>query len=297
MNYSYMKVFYTVAKHQNISKASKELDVSQPAVSRIISNLEEEYHTRLFLRTKFGVTLTREGLNLYDTIKGPYAELEKLENSIEGVINLKEVVVHIGATATALYCFLFKFLEVLKREFPLVTFRLYTDSSSNLLEMVNKGIIDFAFVTTPFNVDDDIEIDNFFKLNTIVIAPSSYKDEINGKVSLKSLTKYPFVLLNKEMQFRQHVNDFLNKYNIRLKPTYEVDSSSTLLPMVENNYGLTFIPDVMAEPSIKEGRCFKVDTIEDIPIRYVSFAIRKDASYSSIIYDIKTVILNNAIKE
>ena len=99
------------------------------------------------------------------------------------------------------------------------------------------------------------------------------------------------------MQFRQHVNDFLNKYNIRLKPTYEVDSSSTLLPMVENNYGLTFIPDVMAEPSIKEGRCFKVDTIEDIPIRYVSFAIRKDASYSSIIYDIKTVILNNAIKE
>lgn len=296
MNYSYMKVFYTVAKLLNISKASQELDVSQPAVSRIIANLEKEYHTRLFLRSKYGVTLTREGLNLYDTIKGPFAELEKLDNSIEGVINLKESVVHIGATATALYCFLFTFLEVLKREFPLVSFRLYTDSSSNLLDMVNRGTIDFAFVTTPFDVDDDIEIDNFYKLNTILIAPISYKNIINGKVSMKSLVKYPFVLLNRDMQFRQHVDDFLSKNNIRLKPTYEVDSSSTLLPMVENNYGLTFIPDVMAERSIREGKCFKVDLLEDIPNRYVSFAIRKDASYSNIIYDIKEAILKRVMK-
>ena len=297
MNYSYMKVFYTVAKHQNISKASEELDVSQPAVSRIISNLEQEYKTRLFLRTKFGVTLTREGLNLYETIKAPYAELEKLEDQVEGVIKIKESVVNIGATATALYCFLFKFLEVLEREFPLITFRLYTDSSSNLLEKVSNGDLDFAFITTPFAVEEDIEIDNFFKLNSILIAPISYKDKIKVKTTVKSLTKYPFILLNKEMQFRQYVNDFLSKNNIRLKPTYEVDSSSTLLPMVENNYGLTFIPDVMAEKLIKEGKCFKVDLIETFPARYVSFAIRKDASYSSIIYDIKQVILRFAIRE
>ena len=99
------------------------------------------------------------------------------------------------------------------------------------------------------------------------------------------------------MQFRQYVNDFLSKNNIRLKPSYEVDSSSTLLPLVENNYGLTFIPDVMAEKSIKEGKCFKVDLEETFPVRYVSFAIRKDASYSSIIYDIKQVILKNANKQ
>ena len=162
--------------------------------------------------------------------------------------------------------------------------------------MVSKGTVDFAFVTTPFDVDDDIEIDNFFKLNSILVAPISYKDEIKGKISMKSLTKYPFVLLNKEMQFRQHVNDFLNKNNIRLKPTYEVDSSSTLLPMVENNYGLTFIPDVMAESYIKEGKCFKVDLLEEIPTRYVSFAIRKDAIYSNIIYDIKEAILRRVIE-
>ena len=50
MNYTYMKVFYTVCKHQNISKAALELDLTQPALSRIISNIEKEYNTKLFYR-------------------------------------------------------------------------------------------------------------------------------------------------------------------------------------------------------------------------------------------------------
>jgi len=141
-----MKVFYTVAKYQNISKASKELDVSQPAVSRIISNLEEEYNTKLFTRSKSGVNLTREGLLLFETIKHPYAELEKIDQHLEkSITNLQEVVVHVGATATALYCYVFKYLEKTKKIFPNVNFRIYSDSSSNLLEKVDKGELDNHF--------------------------------------------------------------------------------------------------------------------------------------------------------
>lgn len=293
MNYSYMKVFYLVAKHQNISRAAKELDVSQPAVSRIIANIEKEYKTRLFSRSKEGVTLTREGLNLYEMIKNPYSELEKIEHSISDTTNLKETVVHIGATATALYCYLFTFLEDIKKKFPLVNFRIYTDSSLNLYNKVEKGQIDFAFITTPFFGNEDIEIDNIYKIKTILIAPISYKDKIKGPTHIKSLTKFPFILLNKEMQFREHINIFLNSYGIKLKPAYEIDSSSTLIPLVENDCGLTFIPEEMARQSILDNKCFKVDLIEDIPERYISFVIKKDASYSSIIYDIKTEILKH----
>ena len=68
MNYSYMNIFYTVATLGNISKAAEELFVSQPAISRVISVLEDEYNTKLFIRSKSGVTLTREGLNLFNMI-------------------------------------------------------------------------------------------------------------------------------------------------------------------------------------------------------------------------------------
>ena len=107
MNYTYMKVFYTVAKHQNISAAAKELDVTQPAVSRIISNIEKEYNTSLFFRSKNGVILTREGNRLYESIKNPFKQLEKIEADINAN-TLKETTIHVGATATSLECFLFK---------------------------------------------------------------------------------------------------------------------------------------------------------------------------------------------
>jgi DNA-binding transcriptional LysR family regulator len=286
-----MKVFYVVAKYQNISHAAKELDVSQPAVSRIISNIEQEYKTKLFSRSKNGVTLTREGLNLYEMIKSPFIELEKIESGITGISNLKETVVHVGATATALYCYVFKFLDEFKKQFPLVNIRLYTSSSIHLLNMVERGEIDFAFITSPFNVSDDIELHNINTIKTILIAPISYKDKIKGPTHIKSLEKYPFILLNKDMQFREHINQFLNKYKVKINPVYEIDSSSMTIPLVENDCGLTFTPSDMAEQSIKEGKSFQVDLIEQVPDRFVSFVIKKDASYSNIIYDIKTAII------
>ena len=256
-----MKVFYTVAKHQNISSAAKELDVTQPAVSRIISNMEKEYNTTLFFRSKNGVILTREGNKLYESIKIPFQQLEKVEADIN-LNSLSETTVHIGATATSLECFLFKVLDEIKKKYTSITIRIYTDSSSNLLNKLEEGIIDFAFITTPYKVSQDIEIKDVYELHNILLAPISYKSKINGPISIKklvnypfiflnvaikSLEKYPFVLLNKEMQFREHIESFLNKYGLNIKPVYEIDSSSMLIPLVENDCGLTFIPEEIAK--------------------------------------------------
>ena len=293
MNYTYMKVFYTVAKHQNISAAAKELDVTQPAVSRIISNIEKEYDISLFFRSKNGVMLTREGNRLYESIKSPFKQLEKIEADINAN-TLKEVTVHVGATATSLECFLFKILDDLNHKYPSVKVRIYTDSSSNLLHKVEDGSIDFAFITTPYKVSEGLEVEDVFKIHNILIAPISYKTKISGPISIKKLTNYPFIFLNKEMQFREHVESFLNKYNVKINPVYEIDSSSMLIPLVENDCGLTFVPEESAQNNIAKGSCFKVDLIEEMPVRYISFVSRKNSFYSKQVREIKKAILESA---
>ena len=293
MNYTYLNIFYTVAKLQNISKAAEALGVTQPAVSRIISNIEKEYHTKLFFRSKTGVSLTRDGYNLFEMVKGPLIELEKISNNIDKNKTLEKITIHIGATSTALYCYLFKHLENdIKKLFPNVNFKIYSDSSTRLLDMVNKGSIDFAFITTPYKADDDLEIYNIAKLNDILIAPISYKEKIKDKVSIKELNNYPFILLSKEMQFREYIDSFLNKYGINITPIYETDSSAILTPFVELGYGLTFIPDEMAEKSINEGKCYKVNIKEKLPDRFIAFAIKKDKVHNSVFEEIKNDILN-----
>ena len=298
MNYTYLNIFYTVATLQNISKAAEQLGVSQPAVSRIISNIEKEYHTKLFFRSKTGVSLTRDGNNLFEMIKGPLMELEKVSNNIESNNKtLDKITIHIGATSTALYCYLFKHLENdIKKLFPHVNFRIYSDSSTKLLDMVDKGLIDFAFITTPYREEtDDLEIHNIAKLNDILIAPISYKEKLKDKISIKEIQDYPMVLLSKEMQFREYIDSYLNKYGVHVIPSYETDSSAILTPFVELGYGLTFVPDELASKSIQEGRCYQVNVKEPLPDRYIAFANKKDKAPNHIFDEIKNNILNNKI--
>ena len=291
MNYTYMQTFYVVAKHGNISKAAKELFLTQPAVSRIIANLEAEYGTKLFHRSKGGVALSKEGLHLYDLIKKPFAELARLENDIANKTALYGNVVHIGTTTTALYVYLFTRLDNIKRQFPGVNFRLYTGSSKELLEMVRDGKIDFAFITTPFASGEGIEIATIQELHDVVVAPKSLEGEFQGKVPLSKLANYPFILLNKSMQFREHVDKFLLEEGVKIVPTYELDNSSNIMPLVEGNYGLSFIPYEMAEHSIEEGKCIKVETEKQAPLRYISFAIKNETNYSNVVYAIKKAIM------
>ena len=61
INFELYRIFYVVANHSNITKASEELNISQPAISKSIKNLEDQLGGNLFIRTKRGVILTEEG--------------------------------------------------------------------------------------------------------------------------------------------------------------------------------------------------------------------------------------------
>ena len=68
IDFELYRIFYVVANHCNITKASEELNISQPAISKSIKNLEEQLGGQLFVRTKRGVVLTSEGKEFYNYI-------------------------------------------------------------------------------------------------------------------------------------------------------------------------------------------------------------------------------------
>lgn len=290
MNYNNLMVFYKVATAANISKAARELNVTQPAVSRIITTLEEEYKTTLFRRNKNGVVLTKEGLKLFQMIKDAYFQLSKVEITLKDKDFFSKKIVNIGTTPISLDVYLFSFLEELKVNFPGVTFRIYTGSSKRVLELLEKNQVDFAFITTPYNIKEHIKTIDVKRLDNILVAPISYKDRLSGKVSIKDIADLPFVLLNDKMQFREHLNKYFLENNVNIVPAYEPDSSNLLLSFVEKDCGLSFIPPEMAEQSIKHGLCFKVDLIEKVPLRHVSFALNSNSTHSIVTHQIKEIV-------
>ena len=87
VNFELYRIFYTVANTLNITKASHELLISQPAISKSIKNLEESLGGQLFIRTKRGVILTDEGVELYKYIKQAMEYIyNRLNNPLEAKV-------------------------------------------------------------------------------------------------------------------------------------------------------------------------------------------------------------------
>ena len=81
-NLSLYRIFYTTARTGNISRAAEELFISQPAVSKSISRLEQSLGTELFTRSSRGVQLTEEGELLYSHVRSAFQTLESAENQL-----------------------------------------------------------------------------------------------------------------------------------------------------------------------------------------------------------------------
>ncbi len=292
MNYEYLKVFYLVCEYHNFSKAAKELYTSQPAISRIISSLEAELSTKLFLRTKSGVMLTKEGERLYQMIEIPFNQLSRIEKDIQNFSKAVDADIYIGATLTSLECYVFDLVKSLQGQFPNIHYQIYTGSTTKILDMVDKGKIDFAFVTTPFKIEQDLELYQIKKIEDVIIAGNNYKNKINSPLSIKDLINYPLILLSKDNQFRVHIDSFAAKYNIIFHPEYETDSVGVITPMVEKNYGLAFIPKEMALEAIKDEKCFIIDLLEKAPKRNITLVTRTHSTKSNIFSMVKDTIIN-----
>ncbi len=90
IDFELYKIFVAVAKEENITKASEQLHISQPAITKQIKNLENQLSIKLFERKSKGVTLTGEGKKLYEKLRNPIEELNRIDEQIgkERTINI-----------------------------------------------------------------------------------------------------------------------------------------------------------------------------------------------------------------
>ena len=95
-SYDYYRVFYYVARYQNISQAAKVLAISQPAVTRTIKNLEKSLGCELFTRTNSGVILTEKGETLYNFVKESFRQLTIGEEKIISEVERSNKAISIG---------------------------------------------------------------------------------------------------------------------------------------------------------------------------------------------------------
>ena len=270
-NFEYYKIFYYVAKYENLPKAATVLKPSQPAVTRTIHKLENELGCRLFTRSKTGMQLTPEGRTFYGYVAAGCAQFFKGENDLSNLISLENGTIYISATETALHCYLFQAMEEFNSLYPNVRFKILNNSTTESVNAVKEGKVDLAFVSANLQVAKPLRMKILRKYHDILISGNRFGElKDDGKeVSLKELVSYPWISLTAETITRRFLNEYFEKNSLTFTPDMELATTDMILPAVRHNLGLGFIPAEFADSELKSGQVFEIKVKEKLPERNI----------------------------
>lgn len=274
INLEYYKIFYEVAKEQNITKASENLNISQPAISKTIKLLEEKLGGTLFVRTKKGVILTEEGKEFYSYINKAMEYINSAENKFSDLINLETGVIKIGINSTLTKEFLLPYLEKFNKLYPKIDIQITNGITSHLINELKTGLIDIVFLNlNDKDYGNDIDIIKCKKIHDVFIASKKYS-ELNDKViSLNELKNYPLIFQAKGSNTRNFLDNFLKEKNITLKPNIELASYSLVTEFCKAGFGIGYAVKEFIQKDLNEGKIFSLKIKENIPERYIGYAI------------------------
>ncbi len=295
VNYEYYKIFYYVAKYQNITKAAKALHNNQPNVTRVINLLENELGCQLMFRSNKGVVLTEEGEKLYGYVKAAVEGLQNAEEELTGKAGVGGGTVTLGASETALHLFLFDKIHEYHEKYPDVRVKIHNYSTPQALTALKNGHIDFAVVTTPVKAEQPVKSKEICTFRDILAGGSRYKELAKGTHRLSEIADCSFVSMEKSTSTYELYRHLFLEYGLEFTPDIEVATADLILPMLENNLGVGFIPEKIAEPSIKNGKIFPIKIEETIPERSIGIIYDTQRGISAAAGELKKLLSEKTI--
>lgn len=273
IDYELYRIFYEVAKSGNITHASRKLNISQPAISKSIKNLESQLGGDLFVRTQKGVVLTEEGKVFYEHIKNAIESITNAENEFSSLMSLETGSIRIGVSTTITEKYLLPYLKKFHELYPHITIHMYTDISNELLVKLKNGSIDLAIVhTIDKDYGSDINIRNIKEIHSVFVFNDSYKKLKNIELSINDLVRYPIILQTKGSNSRDFIDKIEEDYNIIFNNTIESSSYTLISEFAKIGLGIGISTEEYIEEDLKNKSLYEVKLIEELPKRYISIA-------------------------
>ena len=265
----YYKIFYNVAKQGSVTKAAKELCLSQPAVSQAVKALEDSLGTVLFVRKSKGVELTTEGSMLYEYVKRGYEQIKLGEEKIKQRLNRDVGGIRIGASDMTLQFYLLPYLEKFHSMHPNIKVHVTNAPTPLTIDHLLAGRIDFGVVSTPFELDNRFRVFKGRKIRDIFVAGNRFIDLKDKQLDYSVLREYPLISLEKNTSTRRYVDQFLMKNNVVLNPEFELATSAIVTQFAVRNLGIGCVVEDFAYEEISNGRLFQLQFEKEIPQREI----------------------------
>lgn len=189
-----LRYFLTVVREGGINRAAEVLHITQPTLSRQLSQLEEEVGVKLFHRGARKITLTNEGILLRRRAEEILSLVDRTEKELIEQEELVEGRIVIGCGELAAVQVLPKIIESFREKYPLVSYDIFTANADLVKEQMEKGLVDIGVLLEPIDMEKFDFIRMTGKERWVVLMrpddPLANKDTINAK----DLENLPLIL-------------------------------------------------------------------------------------------------------
>jgi len=276
-------IFYVTAGCGNISLAAKELFISQPAISKAISKLENNLGCILFTRNSRGVKLTNEGEVLYKQLDTAFHAISLGEETLKrnGELGVGEL--SIGVSSTLCKYILLPYLKEFVRENPYVKISISCQSTNETIEALENGTLDIGII----GETDRMEQLDFIPLTDIqdtFVTTKEYMEllckktdvayPIKGKDVNKLLSNATLLLLDQNNITRQYIDKYMILQDITAEQQLEVTSMELLIEFAKIGLGVACVIENFVKEELEDESLIPFPLKSPIPTRNIGIAMK-----------------------
>lgn len=279
INYELYKVFYHVAATLSFSEASKQLFISQSAVSQSIKVLEKKLNQTLFIRSTKKVQLTPEGEILLKHVEPAINLIQKGENQLLEANTLNGGQLRIGASDTICHYYLIPYLNRFHKAYPNVHIKVTNQTSIECAHLLENGQVDFIITNYPnsgLSNSQNVRVINEF--HDVFVANQEYFPLKGETVSLQKLQTYPILMLDRKSTTSEFLHHMFQREQLDLVPEIELSSNDLLIDLARIGLGIAFVPDFCIPENDKD--LFIVKLTEKMPARQMIVAYNESLPVS-----------------
>lgn len=245
INLNSLKIFLEVAMSNSFLEASNRLFLSQPAISKSMSKLEEDLNVKLFYRANKGIVLSPSGKILFEYVKEAKDVLLNCERALVAINDVEEGNIIIGVQSHIVRNYLMDKIDHFRIAHPKIQIELIDMSTNQLIEQLETRKIDFIIDSSPIDtIYNNISIKTICSLKTCFISANSY--DTNHITKLSDLENENIVLPIMRSSLRKNLDTLLLENGHKLKPILEFGTEELIIDSVRRSLGIGYV----VEPAI-----------------------------------------------
>jgi DNA-binding transcriptional LysR family regulator len=242
-----LRVFRSVAEGRNFSRAGDQVGLSQPAVSRSISELESQLGLKLLDRTTREVVLTEAGQSLAARLDRVLDDLDQTLQDVAGLASARGGKVRVASSPTLSANLMPGCIASCAVQAPGIQFLLLDRIQQDVLDSVRSGEVDFGVVIEPSEADDlhcEAILDDPF----VLVVPPAHRLARKAPVRWAALDGESLVLLDHASGSRRLIDQALERHGAHCEVKQQLGHPTTVFRMVEAGIGISVMPELSLPP-------------------------------------------------